>query len=90
MQFGCFPELDHSIFFPIEMMAGGFFTEWLFAYRNSENDSLTKCCFTVKAEGFLYHQVRYMMSVLFSVGLKQEAPHVCTIRDNLPLNQFIF
>ncbi|XP_075243257.1 putative tRNA pseudouridine synthase tag-124 [Convolutriloba macropyga] len=51
--------------------------------RNDSNDSLTKCCFTVKAEGFLYHQVRYMMSVLFSVGLKLEPPEIVSDLLNL-------
>lgn len=42
--------------------------------------------FTISGSAFLWHQVRYMVAVLFMVGREQEPPTI--VRDLLDLNKF--
>jgi len=42
----------------------------------SNDDSYSMCCAVICASGFLYHQVRNMMTVLFLIGCGKEEPAV--------------
>ncbi|CAH8434402.1 unnamed protein product [Heterobilharzia americana] len=52
----------------------------------SENDNHSGlCCVSISASGFLYHQIRYIVSILFMVGRGYESPSV--VDDLLDLNK---